>query len=115
MADDVQGLRPDIRLGLDQTSRFRGTLYYPDLDGSYGRWPFNKETFEPRDTDTFYTVKPTEAYRLEMISYKLYGSAFMWWVIALVNDIRNPFTAPKEGDVLRVPDLAQVFTVLQTL
>ncbi len=112
---DVKGFRPDIRLGLARTSRFRGTLYYPDLEASYGRWPFNKDTFEPRDTDTYYTVQSVEAYRLELLAYKLYGSAFMWWVLALVNDIRNPFTGPKTGDILRVPDISQVFTVLHTL
>lgn len=112
---DVEGLRPDIRLGLARTSRFRGTLYYPELEASYGRWPFNKDTFAPRESDVYYTVQPAEAYRLELLAHKLYGSAFFWWVLALVNDIRNPFVAPKGGDILRVPDVSQVFTVLQAL
>lgn len=115
MADDVVGLLPDVRLALRRDSRFRGTSYYPDLNYSYGRWPFNSDTFAPREDDKFYKVQTFEAYRIDLLSYKIYGDAYLWWVLAVVNDIRNTFVGPKTDDILRVPDIAYVYTVLQTL
>lgn len=112
---DVAGYLSTSRFNLPRTSRFRGTYFYPDLDTSYGRWPFNSRTFAVNDSDTYYTVQTGEEFRLDLLAYKIYGSTFLWWVLAVVNDIRNPFTAPYVGDVLRVPALTRVFTILHTI
>lgn len=36
------------------------------------------------------------------VSYNLYRSPFLWWVIALLNDIENPFETLEEGQQLKV-------------
>lgn len=36
------------------------------------------------------------------ISYKLYGTLNLWWLICLYNEITNPFKPIKSKDVLKV-------------
>lgn len=133
-----------ITLGLSRNSRFAASLYYPDLgkltrrnpaayeDGvlvdpptaeptfdlhppAYGRWPFNSRTIPEDSTDTYYTVQVEDEYRLDTLAYNLYGSTFLWWIIALVNDIRNPFTQPKAGDVLRIPSFNRIMSIFYVM
>jgi len=52
-------------------------------------------------TKVFYiTVK--EQLPWSIISYNAYGTVFLWWLIALVNNIFNPIVSPKPGTVLKV-------------
>lgn len=37
-----------------------------------------------------YDVKDNES--IELVSYNTYGSVEYWWIVALFNDIKNPFT-----------------------
>lgn len=39
---------------------------------------------------------------LDDISSKLYGSPTLWWVVALFNDIQNPFEDIEEGRTLKI-------------
>ena len=100
------------RLRLAQTSRFRRSSLYPEIGPSFGRWPISKEMLPYSESDTYHTVVSGEEYRLDLIAYRVYQSTFLWWAIALVNDIKNPFTAPEVGDVLRIPSPTTVLSVL---
>ena len=52
-------------------------------------------------TKVFYmTVK--EQLPWSIISYNAYGTVFLWWLIALVNNIFNPVISPEPGTVLKV-------------
>ena len=46
----------------------------------------------------------TEAWigRWDLFSYKVYGSADLWWVVPAVNGITNPFVEPVVGVVVEV-------------
>lgn len=72
-------------------------------------------TLKPDITDIFYVVDVGEEYRLDTIANKIYGSTFLWWVLALINDIRNPLTQPEAGQVLRVPTQNRIISMLYTI
>lgn len=58
----------------------------------------------PKDisTDTYdiYTVEPMDTWPL--ISWKLYNSIYLWWVICSVNNIQNPTSTPPAGTELKI-------------
>lgn len=41
--------------------------------------------------EVFDFVKYPEALPLTTLSYKIYGTTYLWWLIAVVNNIRNPW------------------------
>lgn len=71
------------------------------------------ETYKPIDIfetreDSFHQVKPGEKNRLDLIADKYYNDAKFWWIIALANDIQDPFYL-EQGIVLRIPPRSIVF------
>ncbi len=118
--------RAPTRLGLPRSSRYGSqnlTSYYPELgpsftssiderlgnapsqagpSGSFGRW---RPSQIQRDTllsskDTIHIVTVREQFRLDLIANKYYDDSRLWWVVAFLNDIRNPFTEPITNDRL---------------
>lgn len=57
----------------------------------------------PDASDVLYTVPPSGEGRLDLLSQYQYGTTELWWVIALVNNIVDPFVGSAVGDVLRIP------------
>ena len=112
---DRPGVPAKTALGLRRNSRYTASLLYPDLGPSIGRWPYMGNTLKPDITDIFYVVDVGEEYRLDTIANKIYGSTFLWWVLALINDIRNPLTQPEAGQVLRVPTQNRIISMLYTI
>ncbi len=49
------------------------------------------------------------------VSYNLYQTPFLWWVIALINNITNPFEELEEGDILNVLKEDYVYTLTSDL
>ena len=110
--DPIRQLGADA-VALPQISRHRGTPFYESLSSSFGSWNMNKATFVPSESDSFYAVPMGDEYRLDIISNRLYNTAFFWWVIAVVNNIRNPFKRPEVGELLRVPSLERILITLR--
>lgn len=54
------------------------------------------------DAATFDTYEVSNDDWWENISYEYYGTPFLWWVIALVNEVVNPFEELEEGDNIRI-------------
>lgn len=52
----------------------------------------------------FITIAPKFQYRLDLLSYDLYGSSAYWWVILLLNrnQLKDPVRDLKTGMILRV-------------
>lgn len=50
-------------------------------------------------TDVVYynTLEVGNDDRWDTISYKLYGTPYLWWIVALINDVSNPFEELEEG------------------
>jgi nucleoid-associated protein YgaU len=53
--------------------------------------------------DTVYEVEAGMEYRLDLISFKHYGTATFDWAIADANNISDPIKEVKVGTVLRIP------------
>ncbi len=74
--------------------------------------------FPPSEDDSVHVVTSADIGRLDLIAYKFYGTPNLWWVIAHVNDIRNPLANTREeggmevGKPLRIPRKANVLSVL---
>ena len=50
------------------------------------------QTIDKSSEDQFYVVTMSEEDRLDIISTSFYGTPKYWWVIALANNIIDPFT-----------------------
>lgn len=59
------------------------------------------ELLLPREDDIEHTV--TDYDRIDNMSQQFYGDPQLWWVIALVNDLRLCPNEMKNGRVLRIP------------
>jgi nucleoid-associated protein YgaU len=68
----------------------------------------NKFTIKESSNDTFYAVEKGYENRLDLISYKFYGSVFLWWAIAAMNNIKNPMKVDA-GIVLRIPAMSTLY------
>lgn len=63
--------------------------------------------FEPSNEDEFWSVQAGFENRLDLISYKFYGSPLYWWAIAAASNIYNPLDVAV-GTVLRIPPKSRV-------
>ena len=62
------------------------------------------QTIDKSSEDQFYVVTMSEEDRLDIISTSFYGTPKYWWVIALANNIIDPFTL-EIGTNLRIPPI----------
>lgn len=60
------------------------------------------------ENDLLHQVTSGEKNRLDLIAYNYYGNAELWWVIAIANDIKNPFEIDA-GDILRIPSIEAMY------
>jgi hypothetical protein len=55
-----------------------------------------------------YLVKQHEEFNLQIISFNVYRTVDLWWVIATYNGIINPLVEVKAGITLTMPTLESV-------
>ena len=68
---------------------------------------------EPSETDSLYTVARHD--RIDLIASRFYGAADLWWVIALVNEMRLLPDDLVPNTNIRVPSPARVYNeILKT-
>jgi len=60
----------------------------------------NEDIFS--DISFFQTYEVSNGEYWDNVSYNLYSTPFLWWVIALLNNIANPFEELEDGDILNV-------------
>lgn len=60
------------------------------------------------DGEETYRLRENDLHRFDRISYKFYGTPELWWVIAAVNNIIDPFNDPQENMALRILPLHYV-------
>lgn len=61
------------------------------------------------DRDQFFEVTAPFAHRPDLISLQFYGTEQLYWVIAFVNKLSEPFAQTIVGLRLRIPDRDTVF------
>ncbi len=66
-------------------------------------------------TSKKHRVAPDEAGRLELISYREYGTVELWWLIGTYNGIILPLEELVEGTMLEIPSLSSIEDYYRTL
>lgn len=79
---------------------------FPDVYSIFRTVVFNEDSIEQ-----YHRVTEEDMNRLDIISDKFYGSPYYWWVIALANNITDPFYVPV-GITLKIVRLSD-FTMAQ--
>lgn len=51
----------------------------------------------------------------ENISFKVYGTPYLWWAIALTNNITNPFEEIKPGDLIYLLRPQYIYQMLKEI
>ena len=99
-----QNIEYQVCRDFDHISRYKGLRQLAHLPESYDRYvtleapnPFTSHT-----EVTYYDVPSYQENRLDLISYKFFGSPQYSWVLALFNDIEDGFTI-RAGQRIRVP------------
>lgn len=114
-----------IRPETDTLSKVKNQkdLYFRRQDPTATNLDFNRFVFmKPGNKDKFYDWRmkfetldlqfetfliSEEKYvnRPDAISYNVYGNSKYWWIIAMANDIKDPFFEFHKGRKLKIPDL----------
>lgn len=75
------------------------------------------------NTDILTDISLFETYEVEgereswwdNISYDIYGTPYLWWVVALFNDVTNPFEELEEGTNLKVLKVDHLYTLFKDI
>jgi len=59
--------------------------------------------------DDYYMVKQQFIGRIDLISYDVYGTVDLWWLILLRNNIIDPINDIEVGDVLKIPSISDYY------
>lgn len=70
---------------------------------------------EAKENDIFFQVTKELEKRPDLISFDIYGTADLWWVIYEFNEINDPFFDLTQGQILRMPASERVIIALQEL
>lgn len=91
----------------EKLSRYQNYYRLTDTNGdSYLESP-EQLYIQQSANDQFYAVEKGYENRIDLISYKFYGTPLLWWAIAVMNNITNPLDV-KAGIILRIPDLLSI-------
>ena len=75
---------------------------------------YNQKFIPVSDDDAYHVVTHREVNRLDIISEDYYGTPDYWWVIALANNMIDPFIV-NEGVMLRLPSLTPLMSPLNEI
>lgn len=64
---------------------------------------WNRTNYTLTGTESVFTITDKYQGRLDLIAYDLYQDSSMWWIIAMLNNILDPFTEIVVGRELYVP------------
>lgn len=59
---------------------------------------------------SYYRVTDSDMMRMDLISYKIYGSEDYWWIIAMVNEINDIFHDMQVGQLLKIPNILDIYS-----
>lgn len=81
---------------------------FDDDFGIFYHSRYEKKVIPTSDADSYITVDLVTKDRLDIVAYNFYGYSLYWWIIAIANDIIDPFNVPI-GTVLRIPPLSSLY------
>lgn len=92
----------------ENNSRYQRVRTLKDEKGNVYHENWIKRGIDTSASDSYYTVTMVEENRLDIISSSYYGTPRYWWVIAIANNIIDPFDVPI-GTELRIPTLDTLY------
>lgn len=98
---------------ISSSSRYRRTRIYKDMDLNqvyFGTWRVPDVT--ERLATTIHVVAPDEIRRLDLVSYRVYKRADLFWAIAIRNGILLPMIDVQVGQSLICPHIEDVMAAL---
>jgi nucleoid-associated protein YgaU len=99
----------------DEFSRYYHLLEKLDLDVLKGKnvpGMLKDVEFPESEQDVYHITNHGDLINLERLSFHYYGEAKLWWVIAIANNILDPFDDDDTGLTLRIPAYSTVKQVL---
>jgi hypothetical protein len=66
------------------------------------------QLFKINKTPRRYMIEFGDLGRPDIISFKAYKSCDNWWIIMKANNIIDPYTELKVGDILTIPDIKDI-------
>jgi hypothetical protein len=97
---------PVKKVPLPSLSMFSKTPVY-DVGGTI-IFGLQQPVVLPAGSDQIYTVRQGMENRLDRIAFNFYGTSRLWWAIAQVNNLTDPFLDVPTGKQLRIPDRARL-------
>ncbi len=94
----------NILLDTDNSTKFLNIFKSYVLDANITTDILFYDTYEVQD-DVFW----------DDISFDVYGTPFLWWIIALMNNITNPFEELESGSNIRVLRPEYLYTLLKDI
>ena len=70
-------------------------------------------SFEINHTLGYYRIRGDETDQFDLVSYRIYGTERYWWILCLVNQVKNPLVGVSEGSIIKVPDIRDIYDFYQ--
>lgn len=96
-------------------SRYDNTRVIVEKDTAYKiQETYDNMNIVDSEYDRYYEITHKSENRLDIVAYEMYGYATYWWVIAMANDIIDPFNV-SIGTVLRIPPISSLYETYSVL
>ena len=86
-----------------KVSRYKIYRQIVENDGTTYLETVNQTPVIETESDIYHEVDITEENRLDIIANRYYNDPSLWWVIAMANDLVDPFLI-KVGTIVRIPN-----------
>lgn len=89
----------------DYDSRYQNNriIYNSDFDADYFEINDNRHIDTTNDNTRYHLVEQTERNRLDIIANIYYGDPTLYWVIAMANNMIDPFIV-EPNTILKIPN-----------
>ena len=91
--------------------------YQTQDSNKYQFYNIIKNIYVPSDisNDAFFTTTYQGNIPFTTLSYQIYGTTYLWWLICIVNNIKNPFDPANSGKTLKIIKPNYINLVLTTI
>lgn len=93
-------------------SRYNGLRFLLNANRIPVQETWEMDKIEENEDDSYFEVTREFAHRPDLISLEFYGTEQLYWVIAFVNKLTEPFAQTHVGLRLRVPSRETVFQTI---